>query len=129
MGRPGLTRRQLLATAGGLTIAGSFGFAALGTGADALAPGARTRVRYWNLFQGGDGTNQVAMVDAFRKGHPDIAVKEELPFPAAPDREPHSHRAGSPPARPHPYGSETPRSPLLAQARYDSVLGQLFQRL
>lgn len=57
-------------------MAGSFGFAALGTGADALASSARTRVRYWNLFQGGDGTNQVAMVDAFRKANPDVAVKD-----------------------------------------------------
>ncbi|MFH0175661.1 extracellular solute-binding protein [Streptomyces cacaoi] len=76
MGQPGLNRRQLLAAAGGLAVAGSFGFAALGTGADALAAGAHTRVRYWNLFQGGDGANQVAMVDAFRDGHPDIAVKD-----------------------------------------------------
>ncbi|MFJ9018954.1 extracellular solute-binding protein [Streptomyces sp. NPDC102259] len=76
MGQPGLNRRQLLAAAGGLTVAGSFGFAALGTGADALAAEAHTRVRYWNLFQGGDGANQVAMVDAFRDGHPDIAVKD-----------------------------------------------------
>ncbi|MFI5961336.1 extracellular solute-binding protein [Streptomyces asoensis] len=76
MGQPGLNRRQLLSAAGGLAVAGSLGFAALGTGADALAAGAHTRVRYWNLFQGGDGTNQVAMVDAFREGHPDIAVKD-----------------------------------------------------
>ncbi|GAB7108161.1 extracellular solute-binding protein [Streptomyces phaeofaciens JCM 4814] len=76
MGRPGLNRRQLLTAAGGLTLAGSFGFAALGKGADALAAGDRTRVRYWNLFQGGDGANQVAMVDAFREEHPDIAVKD-----------------------------------------------------
>src|SRR6476660_6648221 len=76
MGRPDLNRRNVLAALGGLTVAGSLGFAALGTGADALASSARTRVRYWNLFQGGDGTNQVAMVDAFRKEHPDIAVKD-----------------------------------------------------
>lgn len=76
MGRPGLTRRQLLSTVGGLTVAGSLGFAALGTGADALASGANTRVRYWNLFTGGDGANMVAMVDAFRKEHPGIAVKD-----------------------------------------------------
>lgn len=55
MGRPGLNRRHLLAAAGGLTVAGSFGFAALGTGADAPASDAGTRVRYWNLFSGGDG--------------------------------------------------------------------------
>ncbi len=74
--RGNLNRRNVLAALGGLTVAGSLGFAALGTGADALASSARTRVRYWNLFQGGDGTNQVAMVDAFRKEHPDIAVKD-----------------------------------------------------
>ncbi|GAB2997821.1 extracellular solute-binding protein [Streptomyces pseudoechinosporeus] len=76
MGRPDLNRRQLLAAAGGLTVAGSFGFAALGTGADALASGADARVRYWNLFSGGDGANMIAMLDAFRKEHPDIAVKD-----------------------------------------------------
>ncbi|MBC2901515.1 extracellular solute-binding protein [Streptomyces cupreus] len=76
MGRPGLSRRQLLAGIGGLTVAGSFGFAALGTGADALASGADTRVRYWNLFSGGDGSNMIAMLDAFRKEQSDIAVKD-----------------------------------------------------
>ena len=76
MGRPELNRRQLLATAGGLAVAGSFGFAALGTGADALAAGADTRVRYWNLFSGGDGANMIAMLDAFRREHPGIAVKD-----------------------------------------------------
>jgi len=76
MGRPGLNRRQLLAGAVGLTVAGSLGFAALGTGADALASGAGTRVRYWNLFSGGDGYNMIAMLDAFRKAHPDIDVKD-----------------------------------------------------
>ncbi|NUT29763.1 MAG: extracellular solute-binding protein [Streptomyces sp.] len=76
MGRPGLNRRQLLATAGGLAVAGSFGFAALGTGADALASNASTRVRYWNLFSGGDGANMIAMLDAFRRAHPDIDVKD-----------------------------------------------------
>jgi multiple sugar transport system substrate-binding protein len=76
MARPGLNRRQLLSAVGGLTVAGSLGFAALGTGADALASGASTRVRYWNLFTGGDGANMVAMVDAFRKEHPGVAVKD-----------------------------------------------------
>ncbi|NUO44214.1 MAG: extracellular solute-binding protein [Streptomyces sp.] len=76
MGRPDLNRRQLLTAAGGLAVAGSFGFAALGTGADALASGADTRVRYWNLFSGGDGANMITMLDAFRKEHPDIAVKD-----------------------------------------------------
>jgi multiple sugar transport system substrate-binding protein len=76
MGRPGLNRRQLLAGLGGLTVAGSFGFAALGTGADALASGADTRVRYWNLFSGGDGYNMIAMLDAFRADHPGIDVKD-----------------------------------------------------
>ncbi|MER7899187.1 extracellular solute-binding protein [Streptomyces sp. NPDC096046] len=76
MGRPDLNRRQLLGGLGGLCVAGSFGFAALGTGADALASSADTRVRYWNLFSGGDGANMIAMLDAFRKANPDIAVKD-----------------------------------------------------
>ncbi|MGW7642869.1 extracellular solute-binding protein [Streptomyces bobili] len=76
MGRPDLSRRRLLAAAGGLTVAGSFGFAALGTGADALASGADTRVRYWNLFSGGDGYNMIAMLDAFRADNPGIDVKD-----------------------------------------------------
>ncbi|MFF7789034.1 extracellular solute-binding protein [Streptomyces sp. NPDC007991] len=76
MGRPDLNRRQLLAAAGGLAVASSFGFAALGTGADALASDASTRVRYWNLFSGGDGANMITMLNAFRKDNPDIAVKD-----------------------------------------------------
>lgn len=76
MGRPGLDRRHFLAAAGGLTAAGSFGFAALGTGADALASGADTRVRYWNLFSGGDGYNMIAMLDSFRRDNPGIDVKD-----------------------------------------------------
>ncbi|MFJ8542053.1 extracellular solute-binding protein [Streptomyces sp. NPDC093586] len=76
MGRPGLDRRHFLAAAGGLTVAGSFGFAALGTGADALASDAATRVRYWNLFSGGDGYNMIAMLDSFRKDNPGIDVKD-----------------------------------------------------
>ncbi|WP_267713467.1 extracellular solute-binding protein [Streptomyces sp. CoH17] len=76
MGRPGLDRRHFLAAAGGLTVAGSFGFAALGTGADALASGADTRVRYWNLFSGGDGYNMIAMLDSFRRDNPGIDVKD-----------------------------------------------------
>lgn len=76
MGRPGLNRRQLLAGIGGLTVAGSFGFSALGTGADALASGADTRVRYWNLFSGGDGYNMIAMLDSFREETPGIEVKD-----------------------------------------------------
>ncbi|MFD5338923.1 extracellular solute-binding protein [Streptomyces hawaiiensis] len=76
MGRPGLNRRQLLGGLGGLSVASGFGFAALGTGADALASGADARVRYWNLFSGGDGSNMIAMLDAFRAANPDIAVKD-----------------------------------------------------
>jgi multiple sugar transport system substrate-binding protein len=57
-------------------MAGSFGFAALGTGADALASSASTRVRYWNLFSGGDGYNMIAMLDSFREEHPGIDVKD-----------------------------------------------------
>jgi multiple sugar transport system substrate-binding protein len=76
MGIPPLNRRQVLAGLGGAAVAGSLGFAALGTGADALATGADTRIRYWNLFSGGDGANMIAMLDAFRADHPGIAVKD-----------------------------------------------------
>jgi multiple sugar transport system substrate-binding protein len=76
MGRPDLSRRHVLGAAGGLVVAGGFAFAAGGTGADALASDASTRVRYWNLFSGGDGYNMIAMLDAFRKEHPDIEVKD-----------------------------------------------------
>ncbi|GEC08053.1 sugar transporter [Streptomyces spinoverrucosus] len=76
MGQPGLNRRQLLTALGGLTVAGSLGFAALGTGADALASDARTRVRYWNLFSGGDGVNMIDMLDAFRAANPGVDVKD-----------------------------------------------------
>ncbi|MEW1686286.1 extracellular solute-binding protein [Streptomyces sp. NPDC091265] len=76
MGRPGLNRRQLITGLGGAAVAGSFGFAALGSGADALASSAATRVRYWNLFSGGDGYNMIAMLDAFRKANPGIEVKD-----------------------------------------------------
>ncbi|MFE9778912.1 extracellular solute-binding protein [Streptomyces sp. NPDC005775] len=76
MGRPGLNRRQLITGLGGAAVAGSFGFAALGSGADALASNAATRVRYWNLFSGGDGYNMIAMLDAFREEHPGIDVKD-----------------------------------------------------
>ncbi|TPQ15451.1 extracellular solute-binding protein [Streptomyces sporangiiformans] len=76
MGQPDLNRRQLLGGLGGLAVAGSLGFAAVGTGADALASGAGTRVRYWNLFSGGDGANMIAMLDAFRKANPGIDVKD-----------------------------------------------------
>jgi len=62
MERTDLSRRQLMGGLGGLLVAGSFGFAALGTGADALAAGSQTRVRYWNLFSGGDGYNMIAML-------------------------------------------------------------------
>jgi multiple sugar transport system substrate-binding protein len=73
---PPLNRRQVLAGLGGAAVAGSLGFAALGTGADALASDADTRIRYWNLFSGGDGANMIAMLDAFRADHPGIAVKD-----------------------------------------------------
>ncbi|MFF1834279.1 extracellular solute-binding protein [Streptomyces sp. NPDC058231] len=76
MERPGLNRRQLITGLGGLAVAGSLGFAALGSGADALASSAASRVRYWNLFSGGDGYNMIAMLDAFRKANPDIDVKD-----------------------------------------------------
>ncbi|MGW0737495.1 extracellular solute-binding protein [Streptomyces sp. NPDC002851] len=82
MGRPDLTRpphlsrRHVLGALGGLGVAGAFGLAATGSGAAELTSSARARVRYWNLFSGGDGSNMIAMLDGFRKAHPGIAVKD-----------------------------------------------------
>ncbi|WP_042400972.1 extracellular solute-binding protein [Streptacidiphilus carbonis] len=45
-----------------------------GCSADALASG-KTRLRYWNLFGGGDGVNMQAMEAAFSKAHPQIDLE------------------------------------------------------
>ncbi|WP_327351342.1 extracellular solute-binding protein [Streptomyces sp. NBC_01304] len=70
------SRRGVLGGLGALAVAGSFGVAAANRSASALASDADVRVRYWNLFSGGDGANMIAMLDAFRADHPGIAVKD-----------------------------------------------------
>ncbi|MFE4059577.1 extracellular solute-binding protein [Streptomyces sp. NPDC059096] len=70
------SRRGVLGGLGALAVAGSFGLAAAGTGASALASDADVRVRYWNLFSGGDGANMIAMLDAFRRATTDVDVKD-----------------------------------------------------
>lgn len=62
-----LSRRRLLA--GVLGAAGGLGLS--GCGAD-LRAGSGTRVRYWNLFGGGDGVRMVNMVQRFEATRPDI---------------------------------------------------------
>ncbi|MEU1014517.1 extracellular solute-binding protein [Streptomyces sp. NPDC005900] len=73
---PLATRRGVLGTLGALAVAGSFGVAATGRGASAIASDAEVRVRYWNLFSGGDGVNMIAMLDAFRRANPRVDVKD-----------------------------------------------------
>ncbi|MET9550292.1 extracellular solute-binding protein [Streptomyces sp. NPDC006627] len=70
------TRRGVLGGLGALAVAGSFGLAAAGRSASAIASDADVRVRYWNLFSGGDGVNMIAMLDAFRRANPRVDVKD-----------------------------------------------------
>ncbi|MET9514857.1 extracellular solute-binding protein [Streptomyces sp. NPDC002994] len=70
------SRRGVLGGLGALAVAGSFGLAATGRSASAIASDAEVRVRYWNLFSGGDGANMIAMLDAFREANPGIDVKD-----------------------------------------------------
>ena len=70
------SRRGVLGGLGALAVAGGFGLAAAGSGASALTSDAEVRVRYWNLFSGGDGANMIAVLDAFRKANPGIDVKD-----------------------------------------------------
>lgn len=70
--QPSLDRRKALAGLGGLVAAGAVGFGAAGCAAPASATAGKTGLRYWHLFGGGDGVNMAALVDAFRKEHPDV---------------------------------------------------------
>ncbi|MDG4859336.1 extracellular solute-binding protein [Streptomyces sp. T-3] len=70
------SRRGVLGGLGALAVAGSFGVATANRSASAITSDADVRVRYWNLFSGGDGANMIAMLDAFRRDHPGIAVKD-----------------------------------------------------
>ncbi|GAB2827963.1 extracellular solute-binding protein [Streptomyces daliensis] len=76
------SRRRLLGTAAkaaGLAGLGAFGAAgALGTAgcaAPASVAAGKTQLRYWHLFGGGDGVNMSAMLDVFRKEHPEFDLE------------------------------------------------------
>ncbi|MEU3741825.1 extracellular solute-binding protein [Streptomyces sp. NPDC032198] len=76
MSPPLPSRRGVLGSIGALAVAGSFGLAAANRSASAIASDADVRVRYWNLFSGGDGANMIAMLDAFRAANPRVDVKD-----------------------------------------------------
>lgn len=76
MSPPLPSRRGVLGSIGALAVAGSFGLASANRSASAIASDADVRVRYWNLFSGGDGANMIAMLDAFRAAHPRVDVKD-----------------------------------------------------
>ncbi|MGW7070198.1 extracellular solute-binding protein [Streptomyces sp. NPDC054855] len=76
MSPPLPSRRGVLGGIGALAVAGSFGLAAANRSASAIASDADVRVRYWNLFSGGDGANMIAMLDAFRAANPRVDVKD-----------------------------------------------------
>ncbi|MDR7277482.1 extracellular solute-binding protein [Catenuloplanes atrovinosus] len=59
-----MNRRQVL-----LGAAAVMGAAACG------APSGNDRLRYWNLFGGGDGVRMVELIDAFAASRPDLDVK------------------------------------------------------
>lgn len=69
----GLSRRALLKRAGVLAAAG-VASACGGAGLAGAGSGA-TEVKFWNLFGGGDGARLIALQDAFRKAHPQIAFE------------------------------------------------------
>jgi multiple sugar transport system substrate-binding protein len=71
-----IPRRQFLAAAGGLALAG--GLTACSSPVVTSLTGAQPAegdVIYWNLFGGGDGANMQLMVNAFRKAHRSISVE------------------------------------------------------
>ncbi|MET9512381.1 extracellular solute-binding protein [Streptomyces flavidovirens] len=70
------SRRTVLGGLGTLAVAGSFGLAAANRSASAIASDADVRVRYWNLFSGGDGVNMIAMLNSFRRANPRVDVKD-----------------------------------------------------
>ncbi|MEW1926513.1 extracellular solute-binding protein [Streptomyces sp. NPDC088360] len=76
MSPPLPSRRGVLGGIGALAVAGSFGLASTNRSASAIASDADVRVRYWNLFSGGDGANMIAMLDAFRAANPRVDVKD-----------------------------------------------------
>lgn len=76
MKHPPPSRRRFLSGLGlGAFAALGMGFGATGCAAPDALGAAKTRVRYWNLFGGGDGVNMQGMLDAFRKDHPEIQLE------------------------------------------------------
>ncbi|MFG2733760.1 extracellular solute-binding protein [Streptomyces harbinensis] len=73
---PGLTRRRLLAGAAGAGGMAALGALATGCGSPVSLAADGRRVRFWNLFSGGDGANMRALLDRFRAEHPGITVDD-----------------------------------------------------
>ncbi|WP_165985729.1 extracellular solute-binding protein [Streptomyces sp. YIM 98790] len=74
-GAPRPTRRGLLAGAAGLGALTALGGVSGCASPAALAADA-DRVRFWNLFSGGDGQNMRQLLNRFRRDHPDIPVDD-----------------------------------------------------
>jgi multiple sugar transport system substrate-binding protein len=66
------TRRALLQAAGGAAA-----LAALSGCAGTSFASGKTRLRYWNLFGGGDGVNMQALEAGFQKAHPEISLQSD----------------------------------------------------
>ncbi|UED86642.1 extracellular solute-binding protein [Streptomyces profundus] len=72
---PRLGRRRLLQGATGLGALATLG--PLGAcAAPASLAGGDGRIRFWNLFSGGDGANMRAMLDRFRSEYPELTVED-----------------------------------------------------
>jgi multiple sugar transport system substrate-binding protein len=70
-----LARRSVLTGLGALAATGAVGVGAAGCAAPSSVADGKTRLRYWHLFGGGDGVNMEAMLDEFRRAHPDIDLE------------------------------------------------------
>lgn len=74
MGRPSLSRRQVVAGLGGLAAAGTLGLGTSGCAAPVALGDDRTRLRLWHFLGGGDGIILTQMLDQYRKEHPEISL-------------------------------------------------------
>lgn len=71
----GVSRRRLVSGAAGLGALAAVG-STVGCGSPAALASDGNRVRFWNLFDGGDGAHMRAMLDRFRAEHPGIPVDD-----------------------------------------------------